>query len=110
MTEELEQLIKKMKEAAPKKELEGGGIDEQKVSQIINEKIFDLVNNPKTALQIMATILKDPKNPNYPKWEELKKNLILLNLKIIVILILFLHSFYFHNMKQNMILLLMYHY
>jgi cobaltochelatase CobS len=75
MTEELEQLIKKMKEAAPKKELEGGGIDEQKVSQIINEKIFDLVNNPKTALQIMATILKDPKNPNYPKWEELKKNL-----------------------------------
>lgn len=74
MTNELSEAIAKLKNKNPQMP-SGGIIDEKKINDLVDLKVSDIINNPKTALQIMATILKDPKHPDYPKWKELKENL-----------------------------------
>ena len=72
MTPELRATLDAIK---AKKMPAGGIVDEEQIQRIVDEKVSDAINNPKTAIQIMATILKNPKHPDFPKWQELKENL-----------------------------------
>jgi hypothetical protein len=72
MTEELDNLLKKLQEAANPQSLK---IDENQLKKIVDSKVADAFNNPKILFSIMSNLLKDTESPNYIKWEELKSNL-----------------------------------